>query len=246
MNSIEPVWDEEFVYKCSLKELAGERVLEVTIWDFDKRGSNDFIGGLRIGPAPNGTSQNKEWMDSIEEEAAHWKAMLAQPGEWVEQWHTLRPRMDRSIYILPQKPTRELSPVQETLSPTMGEEEVNTTTQASAPSLYDTRASSLSSATHVSDSTSADNSRSKPYPLKSSDKPNASNLSPLSQSKNQHKVPTVKADVSRSRSRSPSPIPELLVTSETAGIPVSVVCPHLSIFLFTLPSLSIFLFTPTD
>ena len=221
MNNLNPVWNEEFIYKCSMKELVGERVLEVTIWDFDKRGSNDFIGGLRIGPTPNGMSQNKEWMDSIEEEVAHWETMLARPGEWVEQWHTLRPRMDCSISTLPQKPTRDLIPLRE-LSPTIEEEEVNTATEATPPFLNDTKASSLPTATQISNSTPAVTA-SKAIPVKGSDKPNASNLSPLSQPKNQHKVPTVKADVPRPRSRSPSPIPELLVTSDTAGIPVSLV-----------------------
>lgn len=122
MNSLAPVWNEEFVYKASLKELTGERVLEVTVWDYDKRGSNDFIGGLRLGPKPSGTP-HVEWMDSIGEEAAHWEAVLARPGEWVEQWHTLRPKMDH-VTVLPQKPPslrRELSPVDEGQSPT-GEE----------------------------------------------------------------------------------------------------------------------------
>ncbi|CAI8048698.1 Synaptotagmin-like protein 5 [Geodia barretti] len=125
MNSLCPVWDEEFVYKTSEKELAGERVLEVTIWDFDKRGSNDFIGGLRIGPARGGSpSQGPDWMDSFGEELSHWQTVLSRPGEWVEQWHTLRPRMDRPITSLPEKPrSRELSPVQERLSPPLEEEE---------------------------------------------------------------------------------------------------------------------------
>ena len=125
MNSLCPVWDEEFVYKTSEKELVGERVLEVTIWDFDKRGSNDFIGGLRIGPARNGSpSQGPDWMDSFGEELSHWQTVLSSPGEWVEQWHTLRPRMDRPIRSLPEKPrSRELSPVQERLSPPLEEEE---------------------------------------------------------------------------------------------------------------------------
>lgn len=121
-NTVNPVWNEEFVYKCSLKELTKRRVLEVTVWDFDKRGSNEFIGGLHLGPASGQLPHPKEWMDSFGEEVSHWEAMLSHPGEWAEQWHTLRPKMDH-VTALPQKPLatgRELSPVQETSPPVEG------------------------------------------------------------------------------------------------------------------------------
>ena len=94
-----PSWKETFLFeKVTLEEIVTERVLEMTVWNFNEGGSNDFIGGLRLGPTPSEASRNKEWMDSIGEEAAHWEAMLARPGEWAEQWHTLRSSMDpRSI-----------------------------------------------------------------------------------------------------------------------------------------------------
>ena len=89
-NSLCPVWNEDFEYRyLNLKELKTERVLEVTVWDFDRRGSNDFIGGLRLGPS----SKHKEWMDANDEEVGHWEEVLAHPGEWVERWHTLRSSM---------------------------------------------------------------------------------------------------------------------------------------------------------
>ena len=93
-NNVNPVWEEKFRYEnVGLKELLSERYLEVTVWDHDKSG-NDFIGGLRLGPAPGCAVKHKEWMDSIGDEVTHWEAALARPGEWVEQWHTLRPSMD--------------------------------------------------------------------------------------------------------------------------------------------------------
>ena len=97
-NSLNPVWEEQFTYnKLTLEELSRERVLEVTIWDYHKHGS-DFIGGLRLGPTPGRAAKQKDWMDSIGEEISHWEATLAHPGEWVEQWHTLRTTMDpRSV-----------------------------------------------------------------------------------------------------------------------------------------------------
>ena len=107
-NNLNPVWGEQFHYeKVVLDELSSERVLEVTVWDWDRGSSNDFIGGLRLGPAPGRTTKRKEWMDSIGDEVSHWEAALAHPGEWVEQWHTLRPSMDpRSIDLsAPPKPS---------------------------------------------------------------------------------------------------------------------------------------------
>lgn len=93
-NSLDPVWNEEFAYKSvSLKELKTERVLEVTVWDYDRRGSNDFIGGLRLGPNSEDSDKNIDWMDSTREEVDHWEEMLSHPGEWIEYWHNLRPSM---------------------------------------------------------------------------------------------------------------------------------------------------------
>ena len=92
-NNLNPVWEEQFTYKATLEELSKERVLEVTVWDFHKQG-NDFIGGLRLGSTPGRAAKHKEWMDSIGDEISHWEAALAHPGEWVEQWHTLRTTMD--------------------------------------------------------------------------------------------------------------------------------------------------------
>ena len=100
-NRSDPEWEEMVTYdKVVLEEMAKERVLEVTVWDWDKKGSI-FIGGLRLGPAPGGsTARNRDWMDSIGDEVTHWESVLARPGEWVEQWHTLRTTMDpRNISV---------------------------------------------------------------------------------------------------------------------------------------------------
>ena len=120
-NDLNPVWEEEFTFKnVTFQQLSKERVLELTVWDYDRRGSNDFIGGLHLGPAPGSATKHKEWIDSIGEEISHWEAMLAHPGEWVEQWHTLRPSMD-PMANKRAPPMKELSPVQE-LSPTQENE----------------------------------------------------------------------------------------------------------------------------
>ena len=89
-NNLNPVWEEKFTYEdVSLEELSRERVLEISVWNYEKSG-NTFIGGLRLGPAPGSAAKHKDWMDSIGDEVTHWEDMLAHPGEWVERWHTLR------------------------------------------------------------------------------------------------------------------------------------------------------------
>ena len=111
-NNLNPVWEEKFTYeKVTLEELSKERVLEVTVWDHDLKGSNDFIGGVRLGSAPVAASKHKEWMDSIGDEVSHWEAMLAHPGEWVDRWHTLRHTMDpRSVDL--SVPSLQATPMQ--------------------------------------------------------------------------------------------------------------------------------------
>lgn len=99
-NNCNPMWKETFTYeKLLLSELSSERVLEVAVWDLNKGTSSEFIGGLRLGPAP-GRGKHKEWMDSIGEEVRHWESVMAHPGEWQEVWHTLRTTMDyRSVSL---------------------------------------------------------------------------------------------------------------------------------------------------
>ena len=85
-DTLNPIWNEEFEYKCvNFEELKSKRVLEVTVWDFDRRGSNDFIGGLRIGSA-----LHFERAESISEEVSIWEEMLACPEQWVERWLDLK------------------------------------------------------------------------------------------------------------------------------------------------------------
>lgn len=94
-NNNNPVWEEVHSFdKLHLDELGTERVLEVTVWDFNKGSSSEFIGGLRLGPTSRAGVKHKEWMDSIGEEVHHWEGVLASPGEWVEFSHTLRMTMD--------------------------------------------------------------------------------------------------------------------------------------------------------
>lgn len=94
-DSLDPVWNEQFEYKyVTIEDLRTSRALELTVWDYDRRGCNDFIGCLRLGPSLNDADkQDGDRMDSNADEAEHWMQMLAQPGQWVEAWHNLQPSL---------------------------------------------------------------------------------------------------------------------------------------------------------
>lgn len=48
-KSCNPKWNHTFIYDdLNLNELRS-RCLELTIWDYDKLTSNDFLGGVRLG-----------------------------------------------------------------------------------------------------------------------------------------------------------------------------------------------------
>ena len=98
-NDLNPVWDEKFKYsESALKELSTKRVLELTLWDSASKLSNDFIGGVRIGPTPK--PDQKEF---VPDEGGHWEKMLECPGEWIERSHSLmstmkyKPNVDKVV-----------------------------------------------------------------------------------------------------------------------------------------------------
>lgn len=93
-KSLSPVWNEECAYNMiKIDDLTTQQGLELSVWDCDRRGSNSFIGGLRLGPAPPEGGTPPEWMDSIGEETTHWEEMVANPETWVERTHELRRSM---------------------------------------------------------------------------------------------------------------------------------------------------------
>ena len=103
-NNLSPTWNEWFLYnRVSLEQLSTSHTLEVAVWDHDFLSSNDFVGGIRIGPVPK-PGVTKEWMDSNAMEFSHWEEMLSRPGEWVERCHTLRPSMEYRTVSIPDVP----------------------------------------------------------------------------------------------------------------------------------------------
>lgn len=108
-DDLNPTWNEKFTFrKVSFEELSSQRALQLKVWDHDMGFSNDFIGGLRLGPnAASTTEHREEWMDSNSKEAQQWEDMLAHPGEWVECGHSLRASMDHRKFANPELVVRE-------------------------------------------------------------------------------------------------------------------------------------------
>ncbi|CAG2162873.1 unnamed protein product [Oppiella nova] len=87
-----PKWNHTFIFEdLSVQDLT-ERCLELTIWDYDKITSNDFLGGVRLGMG-NGKHDGRpcDWMDSMGDEIALWHQMMDRPNMWVYGELHLRP-----------------------------------------------------------------------------------------------------------------------------------------------------------
>ncbi|KAF5300077.1 hypothetical protein FQA39_LY11269 [Lamprigera yunnana] len=94
-KTINAVWNHTFIYDdVTLQELS-ERCLELTVWDHDRLGSNEFLGGVRFSLG-EGKHYGKavDWMDSTGKEVSLWKSMLDRPNFWVEGCLPLRPTLD--------------------------------------------------------------------------------------------------------------------------------------------------------
>ncbi|KAF2895984.1 hypothetical protein ILUMI_10193 [Ignelater luminosus] len=94
-KTVNAVWNHTFIYDdVTLQELS-ERCLELTVWDHDRLGSNEFLGGVRfsLGTGKH-YSKPVDWMDSTGKELSLWKSMLERPNFWVEGCLPLRPTLD--------------------------------------------------------------------------------------------------------------------------------------------------------
>ncbi|XP_077340920.1 synaptotagmin-like protein 4 isoform X2 [Lithobates pipiens] len=96
-KTLNPHYNHTFVYNGVKPDDLENTCLELTVWDREPLSSNDFLGGVRLGPGTglfNG--QLVDWMDSTGEELSLWKKMGQYPGSWAEGSLQLRPSMARS------------------------------------------------------------------------------------------------------------------------------------------------------
>ncbi|XP_045140826.1 double C2-like domain-containing protein alpha [Echinops telfairi] len=87
-KTLNPEFNEEFFYDMDLPALA-TKTLEVTVWDYDIGKSNDFIGGVSLGPGARGEARK------------HWGDCLQQPDAVLERWHTLTSELPAAAGALP-------------------------------------------------------------------------------------------------------------------------------------------------
>ncbi|XP_034045594.1 double C2-like domain-containing protein alpha [Thalassophryne amazonica] len=83
-KTLNPEFNEEFFYEISLSELAN-KMLEVTVWDYDLGRSNDFIGGVCLSAHSQG--------DTLR----HWTECLKNRGQRIERWHILTNELPRTF-----------------------------------------------------------------------------------------------------------------------------------------------------
>ncbi|KAK3770837.1 hypothetical protein RRG08_036438 [Elysia crispata] len=89
-----PQWNHTLVFPGADISVLADHGLELTIWDHEALGSNDFLGGVRLNLG-SGMCQGRpvEWMDARGEEVDAWQAMMDQPGQWVDAQLPLRASM---------------------------------------------------------------------------------------------------------------------------------------------------------
>ncbi|KAG7459837.1 hypothetical protein MATL_G00214930 [Megalops atlanticus] len=77
-NTLNPYFNESFSFEVPFEQIQKMQVI-ITVYDYDKLGSNDAIGKTFIGYGATGVGLR------------HWSDMLANPRRPVAQWHTLQP-----------------------------------------------------------------------------------------------------------------------------------------------------------
>ncbi|XP_062381684.1 synaptotagmin Vb [Sardina pilchardus] len=77
-NTLNPYFNESFSFEIPFAQIQKVQLI-VTVYDYDKLGSNDAIGKIFIGYGATGVGLR------------HWSDMLANPRRPIAQWHTLQP-----------------------------------------------------------------------------------------------------------------------------------------------------------
>ncbi|KAA0704988.1 Synaptotagmin-2 [Triplophysa tibetana] len=77
-NTLNPYFNESFSFEVPFEQIQKVQLV-ITVYDYDKLGSNDPIGKTLIGYGASGVGLR------------HWSEMLANPRRPVAQWHTLQP-----------------------------------------------------------------------------------------------------------------------------------------------------------
>ncbi|CAH8589659.1 unnamed protein product [Schistosoma turkestanicum] len=85
-----PEWNQAIIYRDIILSSLNEIGIEVSVWDYDRFSSNDFLGGCRI----NCGSHNQPWLDATNAEKSAWLAMCERPNIWIEATIQLRSNLN--------------------------------------------------------------------------------------------------------------------------------------------------------
>lgn len=92
-----PRWEQTFSWDDLSLEEVSDRCLEVAIWDHDRIGHQDFLGGARFNLGSGKHSGRPAfWMDGLGKEVTLWQQMLDRPNFWVEGSVPLRAVLETS------------------------------------------------------------------------------------------------------------------------------------------------------
>lgn len=81
-NTIDPVFNESVSFNVTPQQLENTSVA-VTVWDYNSKSRDDFVGRVAIGKYGTGPH-----------EVTHWNRMLNSHRSPVAQWHSLRTRQE--------------------------------------------------------------------------------------------------------------------------------------------------------
>ena len=81
-NTIDPVFNESINFNVT-PDMLESISLVVTVWDYNSKSRDDFVGRIVLGKQATGAY-----------EVTHWNRMMQCHRSPVAQWHTLRPRDD--------------------------------------------------------------------------------------------------------------------------------------------------------
>ena len=62
MNTCQPQWNQSFIYSGIRPPEVRSRLLEVTVWDYDRFGSNEFLGEINLDLGVTAAGKNEEPM----------------------------------------------------------------------------------------------------------------------------------------------------------------------------------------
>ncbi|CAH8668389.1 unnamed protein product [Schistosoma rodhaini] len=85
-----PEWNQAIIYRDIILNSLNEIGIEISVWDYDRFSSNDFLGGCRI----NCGSRNQPWLDAMDAEKSAWLAMCERPNIWIEATIQLRSNLN--------------------------------------------------------------------------------------------------------------------------------------------------------